>query len=293
VTAAALERAAERREDAAFLAAAAARADAILVPVHAGRVLVAADRVRGLTLPRSALPEAELTFLGLLGGAPCFAVEAAEPLAVAGATWRELRPVLTELPGPDLELLMLARAFVHWHRTHRHCGACGATTVSVRGGHERRCHACGHQSFPRLDPAVIVVVGDDQRVLLGRQASWDAGRYSALAGFVEPGETLEGAVAREVREETGVEIGAPRYAGSQPWPFPSSLMIGFHAEPTSERIALDGTELEDARWFSRADLVAGLTGGSITLSSRRSIAWRLIEQWFDRAGTRLAGVPGA
>jgi NAD+ diphosphatase len=237
---------------------------------------------------------AELTWLGLLGDAPLFAADLdGEPREVEGCGWEELRRALPLLPEADFELLAYARALTHWHRTHRHCGACGTPTVSRRGGHERACAACGLALYPRTDPAVIVVVGDAQRVLLGRQASWDAGRYSAIAGFVEPGETLEAAVAREVFEETGVVIRAPRYFEGQPWPFPTSLMLGFHAEPVTEAITVDGKELEDARWFTRADIVAGLTGGTLRFSTRRSISWRLLEHWYDRAGSPLAGVPGA
>lgn len=295
-----LARLPERRDDGAFLAIAAARADALIVPVHGTRVLVAsaADATRALLLSRasvaaSAHPQGcamELVWLGELGGVPCFAAEVTTELIVQGGRWSELRPVLPLLAAADLDLLAYARALVHWTRTHRHCGACGTPTQAWRGGHERRCPDCTLTAFPRIDPAVIVAVGDDQRILLGRQASWDAGRFSVLAGFVEPGESLEEAAAREVREETGVEIAMLKYHGSQPWPFPASLMIGFHARPTRDAIRLDGQELEAARWFTRADLVVGLTGGQLSLSPRRSIAWQLIEHWFDAAGSPLAGV---
>ena len=288
-----LDRRPERRDDAAFLAAAAARADALVVPVEGVRVLVAADAARALVLSRAAVETRELVWLGELGGLPCFAAEVSATLAVQGGRWSELRPVLPLLAAADLDLLAYARAMVHWSRTHRHCGACGAATLPVRGGHERRCSQCTHIAFPRIDPAVIVAVADRARILLGRQAAWDPGRYSVLAGFVEPGESLEAAAAREVREETGVEIAALRYFGSQPWPFPASMMIGFHAAPTADAIQLDGQELEAARWFTRADIVAGLAGGQLSLSPRRSIAWQLIERWFDAEGSRLASVPGA
>jgi NAD+ diphosphatase len=291
-----LDRRHERRDDAAFLALAAARADALVVPVHGLRVLVADGAPRALVLARAAaLPQggAELIWLGELNGAPCFAVEVADPLVVQGGLWSELRPVLPLLSQADLDLLAYARALIYWTRTHRHCGACGAATEPWRGGHERRCPSCTLVAFPRIDPAVIVAVADARRILLGRQAAWDPGRYSVLAGFVEPGESLEAAAAREVREETGVEIAAPRYFASQPWPFPASMMIGFHATPTRDAIHLDGQELEAARWFTRADIVAGLAGGQLSLSPHRSIAWQLIESWFDREGARLASVPGA
>ena len=290
-----LARLPERRDDGAFLELAAARADALIVPVHGTRVLVAEDAgaARALLLSRPSVDATGLIWLGELGGTPCFAAEVAVALDVQGGRWSELRPVLPLLAAADLDLLAYARALVHWQRSHRHCGACGAMTQAVRGGHERRCTRCTLVAFPRIDPAVIVAVGDAQRILLGRQASWDPGRYSVLAGFVEPGESLEAAAAREVREETGVEIGALRYFSSQPWPFPASMMIGFHVTPTRDAIRLDGQELEDARWFTRADLVAGLAGGQLSLSPRHSIAWQLVEGWFDSAGAPLAGVPGA
>ncbi len=290
-----LDRRSERRDDGAFLAIAAARADALVVPVHGTRVLVsaAATATRALLLSRATITATELVWLGELGGVPCFAAEVGEALEVQGGQWSELRPVLPLLAATDLDLLAYARALVYWTRTHRHCGACGEPTQPWRGGHERRCPHCTLTAFPRIDPAVIVAVGDGDRILLGRQAAWDAGRWSVLAGFVEPGESLEAAAAREVREETGVEIAGLRYFASQPWPFPASMMIGFHAAPTRDAIRIDGQELEAARWFTRTDLVAGLTGGQLSLSPRRSIAWQLIEHWFDAAGSPLAGVPGA
>lgn len=298
-----LDRAAARRDDAAWLAAAAARDDALLIAIDDGRNLVGEDD-DGTLRARFVAPEfaagAALTWLGLLGETPVFVAElatAGTPRQVAGCRWEELRRALPLLPAEDFELLAYARALCHWHRTHRHCGACGTPTEARRGGHERACPACGLALYPRTDPAVIVVVGDDDHVLLGRQAAWDAGRFSAIAGFVEPGETLEAAVAREVLEETGVAIGTPRYFEGQPWPFPTSLMLGFHAEPLlgggRDAIVVDGRELAEARWFTRADIVAGLTAGTLRLSTHRSISWRLLERWFDRAGTPLASVPGA
>jgi NAD+ diphosphatase len=293
----ALDRAAARRDQPEWLAAAAAHEDALLVPVHGTRNLVGEDddgTLRARFVAPGFAAGAALTWLGQLGDVPVFAADLdGEPREVEGCAWEELRRALPLLPAEDFELLAYARALTHWHRTHRHCGACGTPTESRRGGHERACPACGLALYPRTDPAVIVIVADAQRVLLGRQAAWDAGRYSAIAGFVEPGETLEAAVAREVLEETGIVVRAPRYFEGQPWPFPTSLMLGFHAEPASDAIAVDGKELEDARWFTRADIVAGLTGGTLKLSTHRSISWRLLEAWFDRNGTPLAGVPGA
>jgi NAD+ diphosphatase len=174
-----------------------------------------------------------------------------------------------------------ARAMVNWRRTHRHCGRCGARTVPAKAGHVLVCTnpVCRHEQFPRLDPAIIVLVIDGDRVLLGRQASWPAGRYSTIAGFVEPGESLEDAVAREVHEETGIRVDGIEYHSSQPWPFPSSLMLGFTARAVSQDIHLRDLELEDARWFTREDIVSGTP----FLPPNVSISFRLIEDWFDAA----------
>jgi NAD+ diphosphatase len=160
---------------------------------------------------------------------------------------------------------------------------------AAQGGHVMQCAACGHQQFPRLDPAVIVLVTDGERALLGRQPAWPPGRYSTVAGFVEPGESLEDAVAREVREETGVIVDAVEYHSSQPWPFPSSLMLGFTAHASRTDIDLSDQELEDARWFTRAQIAAG----EIALPTTHSISFRLIEDWYDSgASTPLRAEPG-
>ncbi len=168
----------------------------------------------------------------------------------------------------DAGLLVHAVALEEWHRYHLRCPRCGAPTVVAAGGHLRRCPADGSEHYPRTDPAVIMLVrDDDDRCLLGRQASWPTGRFSTLAGFVEPGESLEQAVAREVAEEVGVAVTEVRYVGSQPWPFPSSLMLGFMARAADREIAVDGVEIEQARWFSRADVVAACADGSLIFPS--------------------------
>lgn len=190
-----------------------------------------------------------------------------------------LRELLSNVPAADAALLAYARAMVNWQRRHRHCGVCGAATDSAEGGFVRVCtsRSCAHQCFPRLDPAIIVLVHRDQHCLLGRQGSWPEDRFSTIAGFVEPGETLEDAVRREAAEETGIVVTHCRYLASQPWPFPASLMIGFHALAASEDIhTLDG-ELAEARWFTREALAAG----EVVLPSRASVAFQLIESWFD------------
>lgn len=200
---------------------------------------------------------------------------------VAGDSgYEELRPLTLLLSEPEAALLAYARALSYWRARHRRCGSCGARNQSLRAGHVLRCTnpSCAQESFPRLDPAIIVLVTDGERALLGRQASWPPNRYSTIAGFVEPGESLEDAVTREVFEETGVRVASSSYHSSQPWPFPSSLMLGFQALATPGEIVCNDAELEDARWFTRAEIASG----NPKLPPPTSISYRLIEQWFDQ-----------
>ncbi len=238
-------------------------------------------------IPADHRNEATLVLLGRFGGAPIFAYEiegAESPAAPAGTRFEELRTVAALMPADHAGLLGYARAMINWRRTHRYCGRCGAKTSPGRAGHVLVCTnaPCRHEQFPRIDPAIIVLVSDGPRVLLGRQAAWPAGRYSTIAGFVEPGESLEDAVAREVAEETGVQVDRVEYHSSQPWPFPSSLMLGFTARASTREVRLEDQELEDARWFSRADIQSGVP----KLPPRLSISFRLIEHWFDAASER-------
>lgn len=192
-----------------------------------------------------------------------------------GARFEELRPLANMLPVEEGGLVAYARAMAVWRARHRYCGVCASTLVPERAGHVMRCLKCGHESFPRIDPAIIVLVADGDRCLLGRQASWPPGRYSTIAGFVEPGESLEDAVAREVQEETAVRVRTVNYHSSQPWPFPSSLMVGFHATADSSQPVQVTNELEHARWFTREELM----GGPPLLPPSQSISYRLITTW--------------
>jgi len=191
---------------------------------------------------------------------------------------RGVGPMLDRFDGG---LLAYARGMLRWHQQNAYCGVCGSHTAMLEAGFTRRCTAaeCSQQHFPRTDPAIIVLVTHENRALLGRQAKWDATWYSVLAGFVEPGESLEQAVRREVKEEAGISVGEVRYDSSQPWPFPSSLMIGFTAQALDDNIRIHDQELEDARWFTREDVDAGIEAGELRLSPSISISRHLIESW--------------
>ena len=204
-----------------------------------------------------------------------------------------LREVGAVLDARDAGLLTQAVALFAWHVAHTHCPRCGAPTRVVQAGYSRRCDEDGSDHYPRTDPAVIMTVVDaDDRLLLGHQASWPPGRFSTLAGFVEPGEPLEAAVRREVLEESGIVVDHVEYRGSQPWPFPASIMLGFHAYATSRDIEVDGVEIEHARWFTRDELRAALASGEVLLPPSVSIARALIEDWYGGPLTDL-GVPWA
>jgi NAD+ diphosphatase len=296
-----LDRASHLRPDPAWFTAALADPDSRLLAVWNSRNLITeGDTPRAAFLALSDLPaaareESELILLGRFGARSVFAYEftgASAPRSPAGTRFEDLRMVATVLPADEAGLLSYARAMMYWRQRHRFCGVCGWKTLASRGGHVLACTNpdCRHESFPRIDPAIIVLISDGERALLGRQAGWPAGRYSTIAGFVEPGESLEDAVAREVFEETGVQVDTIEYHSSQPWPFPSSLMLGFTAHAVTTDVHLRDQELEDARWFTRADLAAG----DPKIPPNLSISFRLIEDWFDAGGgARLRDIHGA
>lgn len=194
-----------------------------------------------------------------------------------GEAFAELRLLAAQLPAREAALAACARALHLWHANNRFCGRCGASMAVERAGHARRCTSCGHTSFSRIDPAVIVLPHDGERALLGRQAGWPPGRYSTIAGFVEPGESLEDAVRRELGEEVGVTALEIAYHSSQPWPFPSSLMLGFIARVEHAEPVLHDGELEHARWFTREELLSG----EVRLPPSHAISRRLINEWID------------
>jgi len=275
------ERLAEKRSDEEWLARAWAD-PGTRVLVVAGTRLHATGAGLDWVAPADA-PDGTRVLLGRLDDGPLsFAVLADQ--AAGGEDWTPLRPVLQLLEPGDAALAVHAIGLAEWHHAVRHCPRCGADLVAVQSGHVLQCTGCGRQQFPRTDPAVIMLVTDDDgRALLGRQPVWPEGRWSTLAGFVEPGESIEQAVRREVMEETGVRVDAVSYFGSQPWPLPASLMLGFVGHAETLEIAVDGDEIEDARWFSRDDVRAGTADGSLVLPGGISISRSLVEHWYGEA----------
>jgi len=234
-----------------------------------------------------AADDAELVFLGLIDGKGCFAAVpdqgATGPAYANPAIWQAMQT----LALPDLATYGVARALVDWHARHQFCARCGANTKLTKGGWQRNCDTCEAQHFPRTDPVTIMLVEHEGRLLLGRQPRFPVRMFSALAGFVEPGETIEEAVAREVHEEAGIRVRDVTYLATQPWPFPSQLMIGCHSFCDDPDITIDETELEDARWFTRAELeearAAGEAGTEALIFPRSfAIAYNLMTWWLDK-----------
>jgi NAD+ diphosphatase len=289
-----LDRADHLRRDADWLSARIGMETTWFVPVWRDKVLVETGAearalwLRGAELGalRKSLDEA--VFLGRSGDAAVFAFDLsaqetpeAEPAIAGRGAFQDLRAVGPLLARQDGAILAYARGLLHWHRRHRFCGVCGGPTEGRQGGHVRACaaQACGTDHFPRTDPAVIMLIHDGERCVLGRQKVWPDGMHSTLAGFVEPGESLEEAVAREVYEEVGIEVREVTYHSSQPWPFPSSIMLGFHAQARHGPLMVNAHELSGARWFTRQELRASPEDETLRLPRRDSIARRLIEDW--------------
>ena len=308
-----LDRASELREDAAAIAKLLDHGR--FLPISADhRIPVASGRVawleRRALAGANASPEriaAHASFLGLQDGVGLFAwpLLAGEEIAqeqsdeatldrsIGDATsFVDLRTAAGLLDDESLAVAAFARALLHWQSRKRFCGRCGAATIFDQSGHRAKCSdaSCAQQYFPRTDPAIIVLVTHGDRCLLGRQPSWPEKRFSTLAGFVEPGETLEKAVAREVREESGVIVEAAAYVASQPWPFPAALMVGFEARASSDAIQC-GAEIAEARWFTAEQLKRESEAGELKLSPKLSIAFHLIERWY-RAQTGEEIPPG-
>jgi NAD+ diphosphatase len=306
-----LDRAAAERKDPVALSRLLTQ-EGRVIALWRGKPLVAGDPADGVcTLvalpadhPVLKLADEPPIFLGRIEGAPVFAqdisawtptepVDEAQigafldptvqlhPAAPEGTAFRELRAVMMTLSARDAELAATARALWNWHQTHGFCAKCGAATLMAEGGWQRLCPDCGAHHFPRTDPVVIMLITQGERVLLGRSPGWPEGMYSLLAGFVEPGETIEAAVRREVFEETAVRVGRVDYLAGQPWPFPSSLMIGCRGEAVSEAITVDPVEIEAAHWVSRSEMLSVFAGQHpvIRPARRGAIARFLLEHW--------------
>ena len=308
-----LNRAAELRGDAEALARAQADPNAGCLLMWRGKPLLWGERMDQLALVRLNHPILKAGYAGalsepmLLGleedGAPCFAAdisgwepqdqdtaalgsffdpsEQRHPDLPSDSAFVELRGVMTRLSPRDAELAATAKAVMGWHRSHRFCAACGAESLPVQAGWQRDCPACGAHHFPRTDPVVIMLITHGDAVLMGRSPGWPEGMYSLLAGFVEPGETLEAAVRREVFEEAGVPVGQVSYLASQPWPFPASLMFGCAGEALSREITIDPKEIEEAIWVTRSDMMTAFAGEHPVLKPARkgAIAHFLLQNW--------------
>lgn len=286
-----LERAAERRDDVEWLAELERRPGSHFVLIDAdGHLFADADDSAPLWLDVDArqrlLADVPASLLGLHDEQACFVLrlDAAHGDAVTTAAHAQridLRTASDRFDAFNAGLFAYARGLAYWQASMRFCSRCGAPLRLVSAGHRAQCTSttCGQLYFPRTDPAIIVIVEHDGACLLGRQSSWAAGHYSTLAGFVEPGESLEDAVCREVAEESGVEVIDCEYHSSQPWPFPASLMLGFTAVARSRQLRPRDHELEDVRWFTPQQILDGIEDGSLRLSSRLSVSWRLIEHW--------------
>ena len=300
-----LDRAGNERRDAAWIQAQLAHAGRRFLALRDLEALVEGDpapTIAWLTpdeLPDGA-PDGDAVLLGLDGAAPRFAIDLtavdeavlAAPLA-AGRRFAEVRGVAPDLSTDDTAVVAQARSYVDWHARHRFCAVCGGPTTPRNGGGMRVCGDCNAEHFPRVDPVVIVLIIDGDRCLLVSGRGRPGSNYTCIAGFMEPGETVEEAVRREVREEAGVEVAAVRYHSSQPWPFPASLMLGCHAEAASELIAIDPEEIKDARWFDRADVaralafaageIEGESGLDFGVPAPFTISHQLIRAWTSEA----------
>ena len=290
-----LDRAGERRGEADWIAARLADPEALLLPMREGRPLVEPAPGGGerlaytpAGLARSLSPDGErLAFLGLWKTTPVFALDAGEADAAAFAEygrWEELRPLIASLPAAEAAIAGCARALFEWRRRHGFCANCGARTAVAEAGWKRTCPSCGAEHFPRTDPVAIMLPVRGDRCLLGRSPRFPPGMLSALAGFVEPGETLEEACAREVKEEAGLTAVRVRYLFSQPWPFPHSLMMGLVAEVEDGAEVPQPGEIDELRWFTRAEarrLAAGEAVDGRTVPPPTAIARQLVRAWSE------------
>jgi NAD+ diphosphatase len=293
-----LDRAGGRRADPEWVDRVLAQQDARVIPLWRDRCFADGDRALVLDRPKAAAAlevAATPVLLGLHGTDPVLAVDLSDldegqACAVTGAGGTtDIRRIVTTLSPAEAAVLAHARGILHWHRNQRFCGTCGAACETRLGGSARACTGCGKLHFPRIEPAVIALVesaGPPARCLLGRPRGAEEGVYATLAGFVEVGESLEDAVRREVAEETGVRVGPVRYVGSQAWPFPAGIMVGFRARALSDEIVVDREELAEARWFTRSELAAL---AALRRPRPDSIERHLVTSWLREGGLRAPG----
>ncbi|PPB82187.1 NAD+ diphosphatase [Albidovulum inexpectatum] len=301
----ALDRVAALRDDAAAFERCLRGPHARILPLWRGKPLMVADAL-GWVKPGHAVLAQTVEppiLLGRAGGDICFAADVSawcpddqdlpqsgtffdpteqrHPALPPDHRFVELRAVMTRLTPTEAEIAATAKAITGWHRSHRFCSSCGQRSEMIQAGWQRLCPACGARHFPRTDPVVIMLVTAGNRALIGRSPGWPDGMYSCLAGFVEPGETIEAAVRREVAEEAGIGVGRVRILASQPWPWPSSLMIGCHAQAQDDAISLNDNELEDARWITREEAMLALAGRHPDIRPPRAgaIAAHLLALW--------------
>jgi len=281
-----LDRSAELRSDPGLLADLLATPATRVLELHGDRVSVReedGDLTLSLRGPQPADGERLALFLGVDERGAAHVAVVLDPPGEGdeeGDGLHTLRQVGAQLEPLDATLFTTSLALANWHRAHPFCPRCGAATEPAQGGWLRRCTAEGSEHYPRTDVAVIMsVVDQEDRLLLARGAGWGEGRFSVLAGFLEPGESLPVAVAREVREEVGLEVTDVEYLGDQPWPFPTSLMVGFTARAVGTDLVLQDSEIAEARWFSRQELLEAVEEGWLAMSGRLSISRRLLEHW--------------
>jgi NAD+ diphosphatase len=278
------DRLTDRRKDPEFLEAAWRDSRSRVIQMHGRELAVepGGDRLRAV--PPAEAPDGQRMLLGAVANVVYFLIVVGDEIPrEPRVEYRDLRALASQLLQNDLALALHSVSLGGWHQRHPRCSVCGMPTEIYEAGASRRCPACSAQHFPRTDPAVIMLVIDsDDRCLLGHNVARPGGWYSTLAGFVEPGETPEQAVRREVREETGVGVGAVRYVGSQPWPFPSALMLGYFAQATTTDIEVDGEEITHARWFGRDELARSIESAEVAVPTRVSIAGALLTRWYGK-----------
>jgi NAD+ diphosphatase len=281
-----LDRASAQRSDPNRIAAQQARADALFLPVWQTKPLLVGERAG--FLPARALnltPEMLRVFLGLRDGQPLFAVamaDSASPPLEGLGEFRDMRAAAFILSNADTAIAGQAKALIDWNHRHRFCANCGAQTAPADSGYRRLCPQCGNEHFPRTDPVVIMLPLFGEECLIGRSPRFPEGVYSAFAGFVEPGETVEEAVMRELKEEASLKVTSVRYHASQPWPFPSSLMLGCYAEAASRDFRIDEQEIEAARWMTKTEIRARLADeidDGLKMPGTIAIARQLVADW--------------